>query len=60
MAKNQGMTVEVLEDRHVHLTHKYNSVSTKNYRWIVVRVYIPSGISVAPLWLLNDKQMILL
>lgn len=56
IAENNEMSIDILEDRHMRLMHRYDVPSTKRYRWIVIRVYIPSGVSVAPLWLLNDKQ----
>lgn len=56
IVNSNGMGIDVLEDRHMRLMHLHDVPSTKRYRWIVVRVYIPSGVSVAPLWLLNDKQ----
>jgi hypothetical protein len=56
VADNNGMSIDILEDRHMRLMHRYDVPSTKRYRWIVVKVHIPSGVSVAPLWLLNDKQ----
>ncbi|MDF2879600.1 MAG: hypothetical protein K0R54_157 [Clostridiaceae bacterium] len=56
IAKENNMTIEILEDKYVNLQHYYYSATTKNYRWIKVRVFIPAGTNISPLWLIDDRQ----
>jgi len=47
---------EVLEDKTAKLTHSYNIPTTKKYRWIKVKIHVPAGVSILPLWLIDEKQ----
>lgn len=57
IAAQNNIQVEVLEDKHVQMPHHYyNDPTTKKYRWIKVKIHIPAGVSIAPLWLIDEEQ----
>jgi len=56
IANEYNFKIEVMENKHIHLEHIYGVRSTKKYRWIKVNAFIPSGVSIAPLWLLDNEQ----
>ena len=56
LSNKNNIKFEILEDKHMKLAHYYCSNTTKNYRWIKVKAFVPAGADLTSLWLLNDKQ----
>lgn len=57
ITEKENIKLEILEDEHNHLGHYYTFLcSTKNYRWIKVKLTIPPGADLTAIWHLDDKQ----
>lgn len=56
IANELCMSIELIEDKHIHLQTFYFIETTKKYRWIKVKVFVPAGVSLSKLWLLNNNQ----
>lgn len=60
IAKAENIKVDILEDEYAHLRHYkgYNSVTTKRYRWIKVKLFVPKGSDLSQIWILDNKQQL--
>lgn len=55
-ALKNNIKIKIIEDTHKKLENYYWQPTTKNYRYIKLKAYIPSGESIAELWLIDDEQ----